>query len=55
MATNRYDAIVIGAGHNALVTAALLAKGGQRVVVLERRDRVGGLLDTVEIADGVKA
>ncbi|MGZ4151896.1 MAG: phytoene desaturase family protein, partial [Actinomycetota bacterium] len=55
MATNRYDAIVIGAGHNALVTAALLAKGGQRVVLLERRDRVGGLLDTVEIADGVKA
>jgi phytoene dehydrogenase-like protein len=55
MAANRYDAIVIGAGHNALVTAAYLAKAGQRVVVLERRDRVGGLLDTVEIAKGVKA
>jgi phytoene dehydrogenase-like protein len=55
MATNRYDAIVIGAGHNALVTAAYLARGGQRVVVLEKRDRIGGLLDTVEIAKGVKA
>jgi phytoene dehydrogenase-like protein len=54
-ATNRYDAIVIGAGHNALVTTALLAKAGQRVVVLEKRDRVGGQLDTVEIAMGVRA
>ena len=55
MASNRYDAIVIGAGHNALVTAAYLAKAGQRVVVVERRDRVGGLLDTVELAKGVRA
>ena len=55
MATNRYDAIVIGAGHNALVTAGLLAKAGNRVVALERRDRVGGLLDTVEVAPGVRA
>jgi phytoene dehydrogenase-like protein len=54
-AINRYDAIVIGAGHNALVTTALLAKAGQRVVVLEKRDRVGGQLDTVEIATGVRA
>lgn len=50
-----YDAIVIGAGHNGLVTAAYLAKAGRRVLVLERRERVGGILDTVEIADGVKA
>jgi phytoene dehydrogenase-like protein len=55
MAGKRYDAIVIGAGHNALVTAAYLAKAGRSAVVLERRDRVGGLLDTVEIADGVRA
>src|SRR5580700_1298260 len=40
--SHRYDVIVIGAGHNGLVTAGLLAKRGRRVVVLERRDVVGG-------------
>jgi len=51
----RYDAVVIGAGHNGLVTAAYLAKAGRRVLVLERRERVGGILDTVEVVDGVRA
>jgi phytoene dehydrogenase-like protein len=37
-----YDAIVIGAGHNGLVTAAYLAQGGLRTVLLEARERVGG-------------
>lgn len=37
-----YDAIIIGAGHNGLVAAAYLAKAGQRVLVLERSDVVGG-------------
>jgi phytoene dehydrogenase-like protein len=50
-----YDAIVIGAGHNGLVAAAYLAKAGSRVLVLERRDRVGGILETLEIAPGVRA
>jgi phytoene dehydrogenase-like protein len=50
-----YDAIVIGAGHNGLVTAAYLAKAGRRVLVLERRERVGGILDTVELAEGFRA
>jgi phytoene dehydrogenase-like protein len=45
-----YDAIIVGAGHNGLVTAAYLAKEGLRTLVLERRDRAGGLLMT---ADGV--
>jgi len=53
--TKRYDAIVIGAGHNGLVTAAYLAKAGRKVLVLERRDRAGGILDTVELAPGVRA
>src|SRR5215472_5989488 len=37
-----YDVIIIGAGHNGLVTAAYLARAGLRVIVLERRDVVGG-------------
>ena len=41
-APNRFDVIVIGGGHNGLVAAGLLAKQGARVVVLERRDVVGG-------------
>ena len=51
----RFDAIVVGAGHNGLTTAAYLAKAGRSVLVLERRERVGGILDTVELAPGVRA
>jgi phytoene dehydrogenase-like protein len=43
-----YDTIVIGAGHNGLVTAAYLARARQRVLVLERRDLVGGTCVTEE-------
>ena len=38
----RYDAIVIGAGHNGLVTAAYLSKAGRRVLLIERHDVMGG-------------
>jgi phytoene dehydrogenase-like protein len=43
----RYDAIVAGGGHNGLVCAAALARSGRRVVVLERRERTGGILDGI--------
>jgi phytoene dehydrogenase-like protein len=47
--TNAYDAIVVGGGHNALVTAAYLARAGRRIVVLERRGHVGGAAETAEL------
>src|SRR6185503_18245988 len=42
-------AIVIGSGHNALITAAYLARAGRSVLVLERNDRPGGLVRTEEL------
>ena len=50
----RYDAIVIGGGHNGLVHAAYLAKAGKKVLVLERRHVVGGATITEEIYPGFK-
>ena len=50
----QYDVIIIGAGHNGLVTAAYLAKAGRRVLVLEKRDIVGGAAVSEEIFPGFK-
>lgn len=44
-----YDAVIVGGGHNGLVTAAYLAKAGLETLVLERRDRVGGPLASEEL------
>jgi len=44
-----YDVIIIGAGHNGLTTAAYLAKAGRKVIMLERRDIVGGCAVTEEV------
>jgi len=51
----RYDAVVIGGGHNGLVTAFYLARGGLRTLVLERRPMVGGMAVTEEFAPGFRA
>jgi phytoene dehydrogenase-like protein len=50
-----YDVVIVGAGHNGLVTAAFLAKAGQRTLVLERRSRAGGPLASEEVIPGVRA
>ena len=46
---NQYDCIIVGSGINALVCAALLSKKGNKVLVLERNDRLGGCIRTDEI------
>jgi phytoene dehydrogenase-like protein len=51
---SRYDVIVVGAGHNGLVTACYLARAGRRVLVLERRHVVGGACVTEEVFPGFK-
>jgi phytoene dehydrogenase-like protein len=51
---DRYDAIIIGAGHNGLVTACYLGRAGWRVLVLERRPLVGGACVTEEVFPGFK-
>ena len=53
--TPRYDAIVVGAGHNGLVAATYLARAGLRVIVVERREIVGGACTTEEFAPGFRA
>ena len=54
MATKKYDAIIIGGGHNGLVCAAYLAKAGRKVLVLEKRHVVGGAAVTEELHPGFK-
>jgi phytoene dehydrogenase-like protein len=48
----KYDAIVVGGGHNGLVTAAYLARAGRKTLVIERREMVGGCSVTEELWRG---
>src|SRR5438034_2190162 len=49
-----YDIIIVGAGHNGLVAATYLARAGMRVLVLERRELVGGACVTEALWPGFK-
>lgn len=49
-----YDCIIIGGGHNGLVTAAYLARANRKVLVLERREILGGCAVTEEIWPGYR-
>jgi phytoene dehydrogenase-like protein len=51
-AVNRYDAIVVGAGHNGLVSACYLARAGLKVLVLERNPYIGGAAVSRRLYDG---
>ena len=50
----RYDAVIIGGGHNGLVSAAYLARAGMKTLVLERRHVLGGAAVTEEIIPGFR-
>ena len=50
----RYDAVVIGGGHNGLISGAYLARGGLRTLVLERREILGGATLTQEVFPGFR-
>lgn len=50
--TKKYDAIVIGAGHNGLICSNYLAKSNMKVLVLERRHLVGGAAVSEEVFPG---
>jgi phytoene dehydrogenase-like protein len=54
LTSNSWDVIVVGAGHNGLACAAYLAKAGQRVLVIESRQRVGGACTIEEPFPGVR-
>jgi phytoene dehydrogenase-like protein len=55
MATETYDALIIGGGHNGLVAGFSLARAGMRTLILERRPFVGGACNTEEFAPGFRA
>jgi len=54
--SGRHDAevVIVGAGHNGLVAAGLLARAGLSVRVLERRDEVGGFAGLIELREGMR-
>jgi phytoene dehydrogenase-like protein len=54
MMSDKYDVAIIGGGHNGLITAAYLAKAGKKVVLLEKKEMIGGIAVTEEFFPGFK-
>ncbi|MBV9038114.1 MAG: NAD(P)/FAD-dependent oxidoreductase [Acidobacteriaceae bacterium] len=54
LAARHWDAIIVGGGHNGLACAAYLARAGRRVLVLEKRERIGGACTIEEPWPGVR-
>ena len=54
MSAAKYDAVIIGGGHNGLTCGAYLARAGKKVLVLERRPVIGGAAVTEEFAPGFR-
>jgi phytoene dehydrogenase-like protein len=52
--SQRYDAVIVGGGHNGLVSAAYLARAGLRTLVLEQNPYLGGAASTVEVVPGFR-
>src|SRR6188472_1843868 len=55
LAGRRWDAVIVGGGHNGLTAAAYLARAGRSVLVLERADHVGGATQSTQVFPGVDA
>lgn len=55
MIDKKYDAIIVGGGHNGLVASCYLAKAGKRVLLLEKRPELGGATTSVQAFEGVAA
>jgi phytoene dehydrogenase-like protein len=53
--SSSYDAVVVGGGHNGLVAGAYLARAGLRTLVLEKRETLGGTVETRPLGDGKRA
>jgi phytoene dehydrogenase-like protein len=55
MVADKYDAAIIGGGHNGLITAAYLARAGRKILVLEKKKIIGGIAVTEEFFPGFSA
>ena len=55
MNQTKFDAVIVGGGHNGLIAACYLGLAGLRVLVLEKNDRIGGATHSQQVFPGVDA